>query len=149
MIYQQLIYMQFGGNIFMTEKVVQRFFQVFLGCPGPLVLLPDCVFTSKCWHSVIHFFQMFFPSSVLCFVFLIFLIGTSMVAQWLRIRLPMQGTRVRALVQEDPTCRGAPKPVRHNYWACVLQLLKPVRLEAVLCNKRSHRNEKPTHQNKE
>ena len=32
-----------------------------------------------------------------------------------RIRLPMQGTRVRALVQEDPTCHGATKPVCHNY----------------------------------
>ena len=42
--------------------------------------------------------------------------GTSLVAQWLRIRLPMQGTQVRALVREDPTCRGATnKPVRHNY----------------------------------
>ena len=41
--------------------------------------------------------------------------GTSLVAQWLRIRLPMQGTWVRALVQEDPTCHGATKPVRHNY----------------------------------
>ena len=41
--------------------------------------------------------------------------GTSLVAQWLRIRLPMQGTRVRALVREDPTCRGATKPVSHNY----------------------------------
>ena len=41
--------------------------------------------------------------------------GTSLVAQWLRIRLPMQGTWVRALVQEDPTCCGATKPVRHNY----------------------------------
>ena len=41
--------------------------------------------------------------------------GTSLVAQWLRIHLPMQGTRVRALVQEDPTCRGATKPVCHNY----------------------------------
>ena len=41
--------------------------------------------------------------------------GTSLVVQWLRIRLPMQGTRVRALVQEDPTCRGATKPVCHNY----------------------------------
>ena len=39
----------------------------------------------------------------------------SPVAQWLRIRLPMQGTRVRALVWEDPTCHGATKPVRHNY----------------------------------
>ena len=39
----------------------------------------------------------------------------------LRIRLPMQGTWVRALVREDPTCRGATKPVRHNYWVCALE----------------------------
>ena len=39
----------------------------------------------------------------------------SLVAQWLRIRLPMQGTRVRALVWEHPTCRGATKPVRHKH----------------------------------
>ena len=39
----------------------------------------------------------------------------SLVAQWLRIRLPMQGTRVRALVWEDPTCHGATRPVSHNY----------------------------------
>ena len=45
---------------------------------------------------------------------------TSLVAQWLRIRLPMQGTWVRTLVREDPTCRGATKPVCHNYWACAL-----------------------------
>ena len=38
----------------------------------------------------------------------------SLVAQWLRICLPMQGTRVRALVWEDPTCRGATGPVNHN-----------------------------------
>ena len=37
------------------------------------------------------------------------------VVQWLRIHLPMQGTQVRALVQEDPTCGGATKPVGHNY----------------------------------
>ena len=41
--------------------------------------------------------------------------GASLVAQWLRICLPMQGTRVRALVWEDPTCRGATRPVSHNY----------------------------------
>ena len=40
---------------------------------------------------------------------------TSLVAQWLRIHLPMQGTQFRALVWEDPTCHGATKPVRHNY----------------------------------
>ena len=86
---------------------------------------------------------------------------TSLVAQWLRIRLPMQGTRVQSLVQEDPTCRGATKPVHHSYRACTLepashsygarmpQLLKPARLDPVLCNKRSHCNEKPTHHNEE
>ena len=26
-----------------------------------------------------------------------------------------------ALVQEDPTCRGATEPMRHNYWACALK----------------------------
>ena len=87
--------------------------------------------------------------------------GTSLVAEWLRICLPAQGTRVRALVPEDPTCRGATKPVRHSYWACTLepvshncwahvpQLLKPVHLEPVLHNERSHCNEKPTYRVKE
>ena len=42
-------------------------------------------------------------------------VGTSLVAQWLRIHLPMQGTQVQALVREDPTCCGATKPVHHNY----------------------------------
>ena len=39
----------------------------------------------------------------------------SLVAQCLRIRLPMQETRVRALVREDPTCHRATKPESHNY----------------------------------
>ena len=97
----------------------------------------------------------------------------SLVAQWLRVCLPMQGTQVWALVREDPTCRGATKRVRHNYWAWALepvshnywawalepashnywahvpQLLKPVCLEPVLRNKRSHDNEKPAHCNEE
>ena len=42
-------------------------------------------------------------------------VGASLVAQWLRICLPMQETRVRALVWEDPTCHGATGPVSHNY----------------------------------
>ena len=67
----------------------------------------------------------------------------------------MPGKRVQALVREGPTCHGATKPMRlgcwacalepvsHGYWARVLQLLKPVHLEPVLRNERSHRNEKP------
>ena len=81
--------------------------------------------------------------------------GTSLVAQWLRIRLPMQGTWVRAVVQEDTTCHGVAKPVRVPQLLSLCsrarkpQLLKPAWLEPVLCNKRSHCNEKPVHRNKE
>ena len=31
---------------------------------------------------------------------------------------------VWSLAQEDPRCLGATKPLRHNYWARVQQLLK-------------------------
>ena len=41
--------------------------------------------------------------------------GASLVAQWLRIHLPMQGKWVRALVREHPTCRRATKPVHYSY----------------------------------
>ena len=51
--------------------------------------------------------------------------GTSLVAQWLRICLPMQGTWVQSLGREDPTCCGATKPVRHNYCVRAPQLLRP------------------------
>ena len=33
----------------------------------------------------------------------------------------MQGTQVQPLVQEDPTCHGATKPVSHNYGAWALE----------------------------
>ena len=56
----------------------------------------------------------------------------SLVAQWLRIRLPMRGTRVRALVWEDPTCRGATGPVSHNYWACASGACAPQREAATV-----------------
>ena len=77
--------------------------------------------------------------------------------QRLRIYLQIQGTWVRSQVQEDSTCLEANKPVclnywahtlgsaSHNYWAYILQLLKPGCLESVLHNKRSQHNEKPKH----
>ena len=42
---------------------------------------------------------------------------TSLVVQWLRIRLPMQETPVWSLVGEDSTWWGATKLMNHNYWA--------------------------------
>ena len=43
-----------------------------------------------------------------------------LVTQWEIICLPIQETRV-SLVQEDPTCLGAIKPMSHKYWPCALE----------------------------
>ena len=43
------------------------------------------------------------------------------VVQWLRIRLPVRGTRVRSLFWEDPTCLRAAKPMCRNYVAGALE----------------------------
>ena len=47
---------------------------------------------------------------------------TSVVAQWIKVYLPMQGTEVWSLVLEDPTCHRATKLLHHNYWVCALDL---------------------------
>ena len=66
------------------------------------------------------------------------LVGTSLLAQWLSIHLPVQGTQAPSLVR-DSTWLGATRPAHHNYWslcalgpmscnywACGPQLLKPM-----------------------
>ena len=65
----------------------------------------------------------------------------SLVVQWIRIHQPMQGTQVRALVWEDPTCLGAAQPMHPKY--C------PYTLAPMLCNLSSHYSEKCTHHNEE
>ena len=74
-----------------------------------------------------------------------------LVAPWIRICLPVHGPWVRSLVWEDPTGSGTTKPMgrrywaralKPKYWAHVLQLLKSVFLEPILCNERSHCSEK-------
>ena len=47
--------------------------------------------------------------------------GVSLTFQWLGICLPMQGTHVRYLVQEDPTCQVATKPASSSYWSLCTQ----------------------------
>ena len=42
---------------------------------------------------------------------------------------------------------STPEPKGLNYWTHMLQLLKPVCLEPVLCNRRSNWNETPRHYN--
>ena len=72
-------------------------------------------------------------------------VKTSLVIQWLRIHLALQGTWVQSWVQEDPTCCGAAKFICSR--AQDLQLLSPCALECVVCNKRSYCSEKPLHRN--
>ena len=72
--------------------------------------------------------------------------GTSLVAQHLRVCLPVQGTWVQSLVWEDSTCPGA-------HWAHETHLLSPcftTREAGELWSTptRNHnRNEKPTPHN--
>ena len=40
--------------------------------------------------------------------------GTSLMARWLRIHLPVQETQVPSLIREDATCLGATEPTRHS-----------------------------------
>ena len=61
------------------------------------------------------------------------------VVQRMKIHMPMQRTRwVRSLIWEDSTCCRATEPVVHNYWAPVVQLLKPACLEPVLYRRSRH-----------
>ena len=105
-----------------------------------LVVTKGLHITKFCWIKPIH--NLLVPYfAILYRVFKKVWFWVSLVAQWLGVRLPLQGTRVRALVREDPTCRGADGPVRRCCWACALepashscwarepQLLKPARLE--------------------
>ena len=90
----------------------------------------SCVFVYVFYYSVVSILifvdflkiHCLLLSKWFCGLFLLLRIRrTSLVAQSLRVRLPIQGTRVRALVRENSTCRGATKPVHHNYWACALE----------------------------
>ena len=80
---------------------------------------------------------------------------TSLVVQWL-ICLPGL-----ILVQEDPICRKATKPLSHNYWDHILepascsywahksQLPKSSCTRTCDPQQEKHHNEKPTHRNTE
>ena len=82
----------------------------------------------------------------------------SLVIQWLRICLQIKGTWVLSLIQEDPTCHGATKPMHHsywvhalepmscNYWAWMPQLLSPHALEPLICTEEPPQREACTAQ---
>ena len=99
------------------------------GCRGEFNYLPFLA-SRGCLHSLAMAPHHLTSASIVTFLFCLShfclllkktMSRASLVAQWLRIHLPMQGTQVRALVQEDPTCRGASKPMLHNYSASALE----------------------------
>ena len=93
--------------------------------------------TTKTWHSQINKYLKKIK------------IGACLVVLWLRIHLQLQGTQVWSLVWENSTWRRATKPVRHNYWAHMLQVLTLTLLEPVLGNKRSSCKEEPVRSKEE
>ena len=101
---QKQLFWLFLQNIFFFPLIF--FFFVFFRSLVPHIL----GITDTCFHLGVCF------TSNLLIMSRIkkYIIGASLVAQWLRICLLMQGTRVRALVWEDPTCHGATGPVSHN-----------------------------------
>lgn len=68
--------------------------------------------------------------------------GASLVAQWIGICLPTQGTWVPSLIQEDPLCCGAAKPGSPDYEACALEPKGPA-TEAEHPEARAPQPEKP------
>ena len=64
-------------------------------------------------------------------------------AQWIRIRLPVQGMWVPPLIREDPTHFGAIKPTHHNCRGHRSRPLKPVRPAPVLHKKPPEKLEEP------
>ena len=55
---------------------------------------------------------------------------TSLVVQWLRIHLPVQGIRVPSLVWEASTCHRATEPMCCNHWSCAPQSPRSAAREA-------------------
>ena len=47
-------------------------------------------------------------------------VRTSLVVQWVRIHLPVEGTWIQSLIREDSSCLRTSKPMRHNYWTWAL-----------------------------
>ena len=98
-----------------------RWWQVLKMLSSKLLITLNCSFNCLLYGLAIVSWTFFSCNKLITEEYLKSMEGASLVAQWLRICLPMQGTQVPSLAQEDPTCRGATKPVCHNYWACALE----------------------------
>ena len=80
--------------------------------------------------------------------------STSLVVQWLGVRLSMQGTRVRSLIWEDSTCLGVTKLMYHQLLSLCsrtlqLQVLKPASLRACALQREATAKRSPSSTNRE
>ena len=140
-----------SNQFFSPSEVLQQPLLLWMGSVFLFVCFSSSVYRIGCQGS---FVRAIFTQKVHTTI-----LGTSSVVQQIRIHMPVQGTRVRSLVEEDSTRCGAAQPVHHSCWAHALapascnswthvqKLLKPVCLESVLHNQRSHCKEKPEHHN--
>ena len=67
----------------------------------------------------------------------------SLVVQWLRIRLAMQGTRVQSVMREDLTCHRATQPTHYNYRAELQSPCSETREGTALRSPRTATREQP------
>ena len=93
----------------------------------------------------------YWPSRYLMMLFKSIHVGTSLVVQWLRIHLPMQGIQVWSLVRELRSIMSWSNQA-HAPQLLSLCTLEPMccnfgGLEPMLCSKRNHRNRKRTQRN--
>ena len=97
------------------------------------------------------FLKMLWKNPIELFGQLDFSRWTFLVAQWIRTHLPMQmrcafnrwSEKIPHALEQLSPCATATEPVLWSPLAT--QLLKPKCLEPMLCNKKSHHNEKPAH----
>ena len=82
--------------------------RLYIVCPFFFHFEPNECFVEKRMSKTICLFLLVISIKKL-------LKGTSLIVQWLRIYLPMWGTRIPSLIWEDPMCHGATKPVCRNH----------------------------------
>ena len=109
------------------KERVLLFCNIFSKCEFPLPGAVHFLLVSHFingYHLVIFKSLLFLGTSLVVQWLRVRLPGASLVAQWLRICLPVQGTRVRALVRKIPHAMEqlspratTTEPTCHNYWS--------------------------------
>ena len=122
-----------ASKFFLLECQIVRSWWESLGCPGTARTGGKAV-RKNTEH---HMWQMVTlppsPHALLepgNYLFKAWNLGASLVAEWIRIHLPMQWTQLWSLVWEDSTYCKATMPVSHSYWSLCAWSLSSATREA-------------------